>query len=174
MKQITCPQCNIIFNEKYQNNKFCSRSCAGIYNNAHPTAKILTNRRKKTKKCNMCDTLIFANTKFCAVCLPKRTMQEDITLGEIREKYAYQIHSKVRSMSRAKYQNSNKPKHCIYCNYSIYYEVCHIKAIKDYASTSTLAEVNHLDNLIALCPNHHWELDNKKLTIEKIIARGLE
>ena len=27
------------------------------------------------------------------------------------------------------------------------------------------AKINNIDNLIALCPNHHWEYDNNGLDI---------
>lgn len=39
-------------------------------------------------------------------------------------------------------------------------EIAHIKAVSEFEESSTIAEINSIDNLIALCPNHHWEYDN--------------
>lgn len=36
---------------------------------------------------------------------------------------------------------------------------CHIKAIKLSIKSTRISEINSLDNLIALCPNCHWEFD---------------
>ena len=47
----------------------------------------------------------------------------------------------------------------------LYIEVAHIKAVADFSDGSTLAEINSINNLIALCPNHHWEYDNGYLKI---------
>ena len=63
------------------------------------------------------------------------------------------------------YQNSNKPKQCICCNYDKHYEVAHIKAVSDFNDDTLISEINDIDNLIALCPNHHWEYDNTDFDI---------
>jgi len=54
------------------------------------------------------------------------------------------------------------PKICEKCGYSYTVQICHIKAIKDFSKDALLSEINHPDNLIYLCPNHHWELDHPK------------
>ena len=54
------------------------------------------------------------------------------------------------------------------CNYDHHYEVCHIKPIKDFSLNSLIYEINNKDNLIHLCPNHHWEFDNNKIDISII------
>ena len=41
-----------------------------------------------------------------------------------------------------------------------HYEVCHIKGISDHGLDTTIGEINDIHNLIALCPNCHWEMDN--------------
>ena len=63
------------------------------------------------------------------------------------------------------YINSNKPKQCIVCNYDKHYEVAHIKSVSDFDDGSLISEINNQDNLIALCPNHHWEYDNTDFDI---------
>jgi len=54
---------------------------------------------------------------------------------------------------------------CRICGYSTYVEVCHIKAIADFLSAQTISEINSLNNLVYLCPNHHYELDNRIIVI---------
>ena len=49
---------------------------------------------------------------------------------------------------------------CSRCPYSKHVEVAHIKAIASFSEDTLLSVVNHPDNLVVLCPNCHWELDN--------------
>jgi 5-methylcytosine-specific restriction endonuclease McrA len=92
-----------------------------------------------------------------------------MTLGDIRELYkdksSMNVAAKVRGYGATIYRNSDKPKHCVNCGYSKFYEVCHIRAVKDFPGTATMSEVHSLDNLIALCPNCHWEFDHGMLTL---------
>lgn len=75
------------------------------------------------------------------------------------------IAAKIRGYGRVIYDKSTKPKLCINCGYNKHYEVCHIVAIKDFPDAATMSEVHALDNLIALCPNCHWEFDHGMLTL---------
>lgn len=68
------------------------------------------------------------------------------------------------------YRKSTRPKVCAVCGYDAHYEVCHIKPINDFLPTDSVAEVNELSNLVALCPNHHWEFDHGRLSITLITA----
>lgn len=174
LKPINCPNCKTNFQPTTSQAKYCSSSCFATYFNANPSKKMLDNRKKKSNKCLKCGLLIFASRIYCKPCYETEFyVDEQTTLQEITNKRKYQIHSRVRNLARAKYKRSGRPENCIYCSYSTHYEVCHIKAIKDYPLTATIGEINHLDNLIALCPNHHWELDNGKLTIKQIRSTQL-
>lgn len=73
--------------------------------------------------------------------------------------------SLIAKMARQSFNNSDKPKQCIICGYDKHYEVSHIKAVSDFDGSATIAEINNINNLIALCPNHHWEYDNDILDI---------
>lgn len=44
---------------------------------------------------------------------------------------------------------------CAICGYDKHVEIAHIKPVSDFADSCTIAEINSIDNLIALCPNHH-------------------
>lgn len=62
--------------------------------------------------------------------------------------------------ARKKFNNSDKPKECVNCGYIKHIEVCHIKAVSEFSDDTLIKEINNLNNLIALCPNCHWEYDN--------------
>lgn len=57
---------------------------------------------------------------------------------------------------------------CQYCGYNIHVECAHVKALSQWEETATLLEVNAESNILILCPNHHWEFDNNKLSLESI------
>lgn len=68
--------------------------------------------------------------------------------------------SAVRKSAEKAYRESGKPLSCSICGYSKHIEIAHIKAVSDFDDLSTIAEINSINNLIALCPNHHWEYDH--------------
>lgn len=40
-----------------------------------------------------------------------------------------------------------------------------LKAVADFDDGTLVSEINDINNLIALCPNHHWEYDNGLLEL---------
>ena len=65
--------------------------------------------------------------------------------------------------AREAYLFYERPPECIICGYNKHIDVAHIVAVKDFSDDTLLQVINHIDNLIALCPNHHWEYDHNKL-----------
>lgn len=57
------------------------------------------------------------------------------------------------------FEKSNKEYKCAICGYNKHVEIAHIKAVSEFSDSSTLEEINHIDNLVGLCPTHHWEYD---------------
>lgn len=84
------------------------------------------------------------------------------TKGELlSERKNYQsCRSSIRKLAEKIYTDSNKPLKCAICGYDKHVEIAHIKAVSDFEDSAIIAEINSIDNLIALCPNHHWEYDN--------------
>ena len=74
----------------------------------------------------------------------------------------------IAKLARKNYQSSDKPKCCVICGYSNY-EVAHIKAVSDFADDTLVENINSIENLAALCPNHHYEYDNGILSKEDLI-----
>ena len=55
------------------------------------------------------------------------------------------------------------PQICGECGYSLTVEVCHIRSISSFPDDAKLSEINTPENLVLLCPNHHWLRDNDSL-----------
>lgn len=89
------------------------------------------------------------------------------TKGDLFKRYTQwqTARSAIQKGARKIYATSNKPKRCICCGYDKHFEVAHIKAVSDFDDDVLISEINNIDNLIALCPNHHWEYDNANLDI---------
>ena len=56
---------------------------------------------------------------------------------------------------------STLPQICMKCGYDKHVEVCHIKPIRQFSEDTLLSVINDKTNLLLLCPNCHWEYDNK-------------
>lgn len=93
---------------------------------------------------------------------------DNISKGDLfkRNKLWQTARSQIQKKARENYENSNKPKKCIVCGYDKHYEVAHIKAVSEFDNSALISEIDNIKNLIALCPNHHWEYDNNGLDIK--------
>ena len=71
----------------------------------------------------------------------------------------------IRKSAQKAFEESGKPYKGAICGYDKHVEIAHIKAVSDFDDSSLISEINHPDNLIGLCPNHHWEYDNGLLKL---------
>lgn len=139
------------------NVKFCCCSCSVSYNN------VKFPKRKPEHQCIECGAAILSGRKYCNKC---KNYSSDITL----ETAIYTRHHKssafalVRTRARALAKRL-KWKKCHVCGYSKHVEICHRKAISEFPLSALLSEINDPRNLVALCPNCHWEFDNNLLTL---------
>lgn len=162
-----CLQCN----KECKNPKFCSHECSAIFNN----------KIRVTKKgiCNSCGTKINKCRKYCKICRYSEANinfrdWSKITLNDMFEKSpTHQVHARIRELSRKLFKKLNKSQECFNCKYKLHMEICHIKPIKEFNLDTPISIVNDISNLICLCPNCHWEFDNKllKINIESIIIQ---
>ena len=84
------------------------------------------------------------------------------TKGEllnIRKNYQ-SYRSSIRKLAEKVYKDSGREFKCAICGYDKHIEIAHIKAVSDFPDDASIAEINNINNLIGLCPNHHWEFDN--------------
>ncbi|GAA3986570.1 HNH endonuclease signature motif containing protein [Hymenobacter antarcticus] len=92
-----------------------------------------------------------------------------MSLQQLKAKALQQYAAQIRSLARVAYRKSTRPKACTVCGYDTHYEVCHIKPISEFMPTDFVSDVNAPTNMVALCPNHHWEFDNGYLAAEFIL-----
>lgn len=160
--------------------KFCNQSCAAKINNEeyHKRKKLrrivfkficTRNKSKNNEIVKILKERIKKLIKEKLVIVIKIRRNEKFhylsgTKKELFDKYkSWQgARGKIQQHARYIYNNSNNPKKCINCGYDNHYEVCHKKAVSEFDDNANIInEINNIDNLMALCPNHHWEFDNK-------------
>jgi len=163
-KSVNCKNCNINF-EKHEHkikatkNNFCSLSCSAKFNNKkYP-------KRKLEGSCFDCNIPIGSQLKYCVDCR-KKYWGKDMTISQaIYHKHhrsnAYTL-IRVRARSTAKKLGWTM---CLNCNYDKHVQICHVKPICEFDDTTLISVVNDPSNLVPLCPNCHWELDNGLITL---------
>lgn len=153
------------------NPRVCSRSCgAKISNKNRPK------RKCKIGTCNRCGSATdFYRAKFCASCKKEgwhllrvgMKLIGDRSLSEVikeQTKSAANRYNPVRGHANRLYRNSNNK--CSVCGYSKHVEICHKKAIKDFSLDALVKDINAPENIVLLCPNHHWEFDKGLLKLD--------
>jgi hypothetical protein len=152
---------------KTNNPKYCSRSCAAIENNSRAPK-----RKKKIRLCTNCTTEpVPRRAKYCPPCrllcrnpgpdsddFLKLTKEEALTKDTQR-------YSNIRKSARRIARAAGLLSRCAICSYSLWVETCHRAPIKSFSSTTLVEVINAVENLIGLCPNHHWEFDNGHLIL---------
>ncbi|MDQ2772761.1 MAG: HNH endonuclease [Bacteroidota bacterium] len=153
------------------NPKYCGRSCANRVNgHKHPS------RLRVARTCKHCGTALLTRRTTCDDCNPSVVDWHTVPLSQLKAKAIQQYAAQIRSLARVAYRKSSRPQACAVCGYAAHYEICHIKPINGFRPTDFVADVNQLSNLIALCPNHHWEFDHGLLPgdfIQSLAEAGL-
>lgn len=93
-----------------------------------------------------------------------------MTKQEVLEKsggHSWTMKCTITRYARRSYRQAGKPHICQECGYDKHINVCHIRDVSDFPMDALIGEINHLDNLVGLCPNHHWEFDHGQLVIGK-------
>ena len=73
--------------------------------------------------------------------------------------------SMIQKHARATYAANGLPLTCLVCGYNKHVEIAHRKAVSDFAADTTIRVINDITNLMALCPNHHWEQEHTDLIV---------
>jgi hypothetical protein len=170
--------------------KCCSRRCAGVCANRKRGNHVGTsedyqmNSSVKMKWCKECKIIRVPFTRqYCAQCNENRKFarQKYLAFGE-RTKEELRNRAKGYPEYRASiqwharkvfYQEYSGPV-CLICTYSLHVHVAHIQSVSEFADQTKLTEINAADNLVALCPNHHWEFDHgilSKKDVRKITQK---
>lgn len=161
-----CIQCS----KDTNNPKFCGRSCAASYNNrAVPKRKWIPNthctrcgvlvERQERRLCDACSSLRLSSE---GGFVDFRTATKKDFLTKDTQKYR-----RIREHARSVALENHKLDACMVCGYSTHVECCHVRDIRDYPLDALISEINSPDNLVGLCPNHHWEFDKGLLFLPK-------
>lgn len=125
------------------NPKFCSRRCF----------------------CQVCGSEASHRRKHCDTHSVRTIATNQITVREIQRRAKFQANARIRQMARRVYRDRGLPLRCCICGYSTQMEICHKRSIAEFPVYALVSEVNAQDNLVCLCPNHHWELDHGLLSL---------
>jgi hypothetical protein len=164
MPLVKCENCNKEFNKKSAqikktNHNFCSHSCAASFNNRkHP-------KRSNEGFCSICGVVVPKRRRYCNNCLPNNIDWSEVSYMDIKARYKYQRNSRIRDLARTFYLKSDRPKRCAVCGYDKFFHVSHKKPVHTFPPETKISEINAMENLIALCPNHHWEFDKGLLIL---------
>lgn len=122
--------------------KFCNSICFAKFNNIRAQKTQL----KKVKR----------------EYLPKESVLSQLTKKELflTRKNWQSARSLIQRLARKKLISLGLLKECYVCGYTKHVEACHKKSVKDFSDITLIKEINSPENLVALCPNHHWEFDN--------------
>ena len=153
---------------KTTNLKYCSKSCAAKINN-----KLVPKRTiEKQNLCLECNKKLSRykgqrKTQLCLKCFNNNKIKTTFlkTKKEMTE-LSYDVahkYEKIRQHAKRYAKKNNWVMTiCEKCGYDKHTELCHRKPIYSFLETSILKEINCRENIIFLCPNCHWELDNIK------------
>lgn len=140
--------------------------------NEHFNKGIKFKNRPGYNECPICGNFKYYTSKLCANCQNKQRQQniKHKTLGYFVENKNY-LSSKcteIRKDAKRTLIESNIEKVCAYCKnheYDEILEVHHLKGILEYDLDTTINEINALENLVWLCPNHHAMLEKGLITL---------
>lgn len=124
-------------------------------------------RKGPNQICNQCGCSCWAKDGVCQSCQSKNVYNHYATLklgDKIYTKHKYAKYSYIRYWARQTALKLGWNK-CCKCGYDKHFEVAHIKPISEYSEDALLIEINNPSNLLALCPNCHWEFDNLKVPL---------
>lgn len=158
--------------------KYCDYSCAALANNLPAKAPA----RAVVHTCLHCPTVrpSYARWVRCPSCRDKAKERVrrpfgaaliGIKKGDLfkRSPSWQAARSAIQGHARKLYLTSGLPLVCAVCGYDKHVEVAHRKAVSDFGEEATIGEVNAINNLMALCPNHHWEQEH-----DGLVVAGLE
>jgi ribosomal protein L37AE/L43A len=137
--------------------RFCSPSCSN---------KGVKRRKRKIWICSECGKEAKYQRVKCPDCIAGAGTASK-TLGEYKNrKNDANRYSDIRGHARI--IAKALPDKCFSCGYDKSVVVCHKIPITEFPDDTLVGVVNALSNLVKLCRNHHWELDNGLLKLSGV------
>ena len=110
----------------------------------------------------------YESPKTCLHCKSIIVVESNQKASDVRKRKfcnqscAAQFNNHKRKKPKLKKEKVNE---CSNCGYDKHVEIAHIKAVSDFSEEILVTIINDPSNLIALCPNCHWEFDNGLLKL---------
>ena len=185
---VKCNNCNLEFlklNSEIKRSKtgkhYCSRSCSASTNNLFvqknkPIIYMCVNcgkeynRNKKNRSNKICLDCKESKGNFPTLItdtIKNQTIKEYCVSNEVHPSWRF---ARIRGLNRS-WNKELTQYPCQVCGYNTHVELAHIKPLHSFSDETLLMDVNSSDNILVLCPNHHWEFDNGKLSLEDIPLR---
>lgn len=139
--------------------KFCNHSCAAKLNNRN------TRRGPKARNLCVCGKKLNRKSKMCFECRDNAYMDRPI---ELLKRKQYPHWTRVRAHAKKQMVKFGVERKCIKCmtnEFESVLEVCHRRDITKFPLTALIREVNHINNLVYLCPSHHALFDRGLIEI---------
>jgi hypothetical protein len=147
--------------------KFCNSTCSALATSHSPRR-----RRGPPRTACACGSFDSVRHGRCRACRrqPKTDVLFTMTKGELFSRSAtwQSARSAIQRHARKIYLDSGAPTVCIVCGYARHIEVAHRKAVSAFKANVTIDEINRIENLMALCRNHHWEQEHDGLVVAEI------
>lgn len=164
-----CNHCSQQFEKKRYNQKYCSKECQHQY-------ATTTWCRANMKTC-VCGTKIKHTSEKCKSCQTGHTQVQKKTLGDCKQMLSVKGKHSSWAMAHLRGYNRSWNKEllsfgCQVCGYKKHVELAHIKPVSSFEDEVLLTTINDPNNLLVLCPNHHWEFDNHCLELLEIPTRS--
>lgn len=156
-------------------NKTAHERAVERYRGVDPTCLQCGNKINLEEKSYWMSIAVAAKRKFCsfscvrnyhwqnnrATMLKRNKAFEgsDITLLQLKTKNSGWRTSIARN-ARLIFNNSDRPKACAHCPRIGHVQIAHKKAVSSFPDTALICEINHIDNLLPLCPNCHDDFDS--------------
>lgn len=176
---VKCNNCGLDFEKSLSEikrsktgNHYCSKSCSASKNN------LFIQRNKPLELvCEHCGkTFIRSRTHrsklLCISCkhlnpLKEMSISDCCIDSTFHPSWKF---ARIRSFNRS-WNKHLTTYSCVVCGYSKHVELAHIIPLSSFPEDTKLSVVNDPSNILVLCPNHHWEFDNKLLSLTDIPSR---
>lgn len=164
------PECNNPSCSKPAAVKYCSRNCAAVVNNAVRPKRLRTS--KQWNDCSVCGKQVRGKVHVdCKIAISLgRSLEEYTTRASVSDKPPSWKYSHVRVVARSVNKDLRQLP-CQVCGYSKHIELAHITPVSSFDPSTPIGVVNHRDNILVLCRNHHWEFDHGILSLDQITKR---
>lgn len=142
--------------------KFCDKTCSAAHNNRVRVKKSCVPPVRNGVCCLCGGDFQVAQTsrrKRCVACDDAKKV-ENLTKGtlfKLRRNWQ-SARSSIGRHARLTLKAAGTPMTC-FCGYATFVEVAHVRAVMDFPDSYTVMEINKVENLRWLCPNHHKEYD---------------